>query len=152
MTETAGTEGLAPQRGEIMEEPHKNNTVGGEVYRPLPPTPTISLKMSSMEEECVRDRLRTSLLKQCSDILKADGATRYTRDAFRRLFQDKVGPQWTAARYRTLQKNGPLKDSSMVKKLTWYFAVSSYISLSSGVIYVACDFRGPVVLHSVHMF
>jgi hypothetical protein len=93
MTEHAGTGGLAPQKGAIMEEPHKNNAVGGEVYRPLPPTPTISLKMSSMEEESVRDRLRTSLLKQCSDILKADGATRYTRDAFRRLFQDKVGSQ-----------------------------------------------------------
>jgi hypothetical protein len=92
MTETAGTRGLAPQKGAIMEEPHKNNAAGGEVYRPLPPTPTISLKMSSMEEECVRERLRTSLLKQCSDILEADGATRYTRDAFRRLFQDKVGP------------------------------------------------------------
>ncbi|XP_023719097.1 NADPH oxidase 5 isoform X2 [Cryptotermes secundus] len=89
MTETAGTGGLAPQNGEIMEDPYKNNSVGGEVYRPLPPTPTNSLKMSSMEEESVRDRLRTSLLKQCSDILKADGATRYTRDAFRRLFQDK---------------------------------------------------------------
>jgi hypothetical protein len=68
-----------------MEGPHRNN----EVYRPLPPTQT----MSSMEEESVRDRLTASLLKQCSDILKADGATRYTRDAFRRLFQDKVGPQ-----------------------------------------------------------
>jgi hypothetical protein len=81
-----------------MEEPHRNNAVGGEVYRPLPPTPTISLKMSSMEEESVRDRLTASLLKQCADILQADGATRYTRDAFRRLFQDKVGCQWTVVR------------------------------------------------------
>ena len=95
MTEPAGAGGLEPQKGEIMEERHKNNATGGEVYRPLPPTPTTSLKMSSMEEECVRERLRTSLLKQCSDILKADGATRYTRDAFRRLFQGKVGHHWT---------------------------------------------------------
>jgi hypothetical protein len=93
MTEPAGAGGLAPQKGDIMEERHKNNTTGDEMYKPLPPTPTSSLKMSSMEEECVRERLRTSLLKQCSDILKADGATRYTRDAFRRLFQGKVGHQ-----------------------------------------------------------
>jgi hypothetical protein len=85
-----------------MEEPHRNNATGVEVYRPLPPTPTTSLKMSSMEEESVRDRLRTSLLKQCSDILKADSATRFTRDAFRRTFQDKVG---------LLMERGPTQDS-----------------------------------------
>ncbi|XP_021932014.1 NADPH oxidase 5 isoform X2 [Zootermopsis nevadensis] len=89
MTELVGKGGRAPQKRAKMEEPHMNNATGVEVYRPLPPTPTTSLKMSSMEEESVRDRLRTSLLKQCSDILKADGATRFTRDTFRRLFQDK---------------------------------------------------------------
>jgi hypothetical protein len=91
MTDRVGKGVLAPQKVARMEEPHKNNAMGVEVYRPLPPTPTSSLRMSSMEEESVRDRLRTSLLKQCSDILKGDGATRFTRDAFRRLLQDKVG-------------------------------------------------------------
>jgi hypothetical protein len=76
-----------------MEERHKNNTKEDEMCRPSPPTPNSSFKMSSMEEECVREKLRTSLLKECSDILKADGATRYTRDAFRRLFQGKVSHQ-----------------------------------------------------------
>jgi len=93
MTEPAGAGGLAPQKDDIMEERHRNNTTGDEMHKPLPPTPTSSLKMSTMEEECIRERLRTSLLKQCSDILKADGATRYNRDAFRRLFQGKVGHQ-----------------------------------------------------------
>jgi hypothetical protein len=102
MTDPAGKGGHAPQKGAKMEEPHKNNATGFEVYRPLPPTPTTSLKMSSMEEESVRDRLRTSLLKQCSDILKGDGATRLTRDAFRRLFQDKVSP---------LAERGPPQDT-----------------------------------------
>jgi len=91
MTEPARRGDPAPHKVAKMEETHKNNTRSGEVYRPLPTTPTASLKMSSMEEESIRERVRTSLLKECSAILKADGTCRYTRDAFRRLFQDKVG-------------------------------------------------------------
>ncbi|KAL0278747.1 UNVERIFIED_CONTAM: hypothetical protein PYX00_000477 [Menopon gallinae] len=48
------------------------------------------IKMSSMEKEAMRERLRMTLLKQCSDYLEADGSSRYTRDTFRRVFTDKV--------------------------------------------------------------
>ncbi|XP_069681708.1 NADPH oxidase 5 isoform X2 [Periplaneta americana] len=89
MTEPAEAGGPVPQQGVKMEEIPKDNVTDVEVKRPLPHTPNTSFKMSSMEEESIREKLRTSLLKQCSDILKGDGATRYTRDAFRRLFQDK---------------------------------------------------------------
>lgn len=48
------------------------------------------IKMSSMEKEAMRERLRMTLLKQCSDYLEADGSSRYTRDTFRRVFTEKV--------------------------------------------------------------
>lgn len=50
-----------------------------------------SVKMSAMEEESLRDRMRTALLRQCADILTADeNVPRFTREAFRRIFQEKV--------------------------------------------------------------
>ncbi|EEB15792.1 hypothetical protein Phum_PHUM389370 [Pediculus humanus corporis] len=47
-------------------------------------------KMSSMEEEALRERTRATLLKQCSAYLAADGSSRYTRETFRRVFTEKV--------------------------------------------------------------
>ncbi|CAG9821118.1 unnamed protein product [Phaedon cochleariae] len=44
--------------------------------------------MSSMEEENLRERLRLAQLRQCSVIVHKEA--RYTRDTFRRLFQNKV--------------------------------------------------------------
>lgn len=49
-----------------------------------------SVKMSAMEEESLRDRRRSALLRECADILTADeNVPRFTRDAFRRVFQEK---------------------------------------------------------------
>lgn len=45
--------------------------------------------MSTMEEENLRERLRVAQLKKCNEIVFKE--PRYTRDAFRRLFQNKVG-------------------------------------------------------------
>jgi hypothetical protein len=53
-----------------------------------PPQPRATLKMSSMEEESVRERLRMSLLRQSADIL--DTEPKYTRETFRRAFLNKV--------------------------------------------------------------
>lgn len=52
---------------------------------PLPPPP----KMSCMEEESIRERLRIQLLRQCAEILDAE--SKYTRENFRRAFLNKVG-------------------------------------------------------------
>lgn len=49
-----------------------------------------SVQMSSMEEEALRERIQINLLKQCSDYLANDGTSRYTKDAFRRIFMEKV--------------------------------------------------------------
>ncbi|RZF39190.1 hypothetical protein LSTR_LSTR015781 [Laodelphax striatellus] len=45
-------------------------------------------RMSTMEEEVIRDRLRLTLLRECAEILDAE--PRYTRDTFRRGFLNKV--------------------------------------------------------------
>ncbi|KAK6643679.1 hypothetical protein RUM43_005189 [Polyplax serrata] len=47
-------------------------------------------KISSMEEEAIRERMRATLLKQCLTYLAADGSSRYTRDTFRRVFTEKT--------------------------------------------------------------
>lgn len=52
------------------------------------PAPKPQIKMSSMEEESVRDRLRLRLLRQCADIL--DSEPRHTKETFRRAFLNKV--------------------------------------------------------------
>lgn len=44
--------------------------------------------MSSMEEENLRERLHTSLIRQCSELVHTE--SRYTRDTFKRLFYSKV--------------------------------------------------------------
>lgn len=51
--------------------------------------PRAGHRMSFMEEESVRERMRVGLLKQCSAILK-QGDQRYTRDTLHRAFQDEV--------------------------------------------------------------
>ncbi|XP_063222700.1 NADPH oxidase 5 [Bacillus rossius redtenbacheri] len=45
-------------------------------------------KMSTMEEESLRERLRASLLRQCAEMLAAEGAARHSKDSFRRVFQE----------------------------------------------------------------
>lgn len=46
-------------------------------------------RMSFMEEESAKERMRLSLLKQCSAILK-QGDQRYTKDSLHKTFQDEV--------------------------------------------------------------
>lgn len=46
-------------------------------------------RMSFMEEESVKERLRLSLLKQCSAILK-QGDEKYTKESLHKAFQDEV--------------------------------------------------------------
>lgn len=46
-------------------------------------------RMSFMEEESVKDKIRLSLLKQCSAILK-QGDQRYSKETLHRAFQDEV--------------------------------------------------------------
>lgn len=56
-----------------------------------PTAPTTTLKMSSMEEESMRDRLRTMLLRQCAQFLEIEGvSTKFSKDSFRRSFLNKV--------------------------------------------------------------
>lgn len=46
-------------------------------------------RMSFMEEESIKERMRLSLLKQCSAILK-QGDERYNKESLHRAFQDEV--------------------------------------------------------------
>ena len=46
-------------------------------------------RMSFMEEENIKDKIRLSLLKQCSAILK-QGDQRYNKESLHRAFQDEV--------------------------------------------------------------
>lgn len=43
-----------------------------------------------MEEECLIEKRRTTILKECKEILQEDGSGRFSREAFRRLFQSQV--------------------------------------------------------------
>ncbi|KAK0086854.1 hypothetical protein PV325_002416 [Microctonus aethiopoides] len=45
---------------------------------------------TSMEEECLIERNRNITLKQCSDIIKYNNTTNYTRELFKKLFQNEV--------------------------------------------------------------
>lgn len=54
----------------------------------LTPLPPPRIKMSSMEEESQRERLRLNLLREMAQIL--DSETRYTKETFRRTFLNKV--------------------------------------------------------------
>lgn len=44
--------------------------------------------ISCMEEECLIEKRRTAILKECSELLNEDN--RYTKEVFRKLFQDQV--------------------------------------------------------------
>jgi hypothetical protein len=52
------------------------------------PRPLLRLKMSSMEEENMLERLRLALLRECSQRLNTE--PRLARDAFRRAFLESV--------------------------------------------------------------
>lgn len=54
-------------------------------------------RMSFMEEESAKEKLRLALLKQCSAILK-QGDQRYTKEALHRTFQDVVSLNTTTSR------------------------------------------------------
>lgn len=46
--------------------------------------------ISCMEEECLIEKRRATILKECKEILQEEGSGRYSKDAFRRLFQGQV--------------------------------------------------------------
>lgn len=43
-----------------------------------------------MEEECLIEKRRAAILKECKEILQEEGSGRYSKEAFRRLFQGQV--------------------------------------------------------------
>lgn len=45
---------------------------------------------TSMEQECLIERNRNITLKECSDIVKYNNTTNYTRELFKKLFQNEV--------------------------------------------------------------
>ncbi|KAG7209856.1 hypothetical protein KM043_011459 [Ampulex compressa] len=45
--------------------------------------------ISPMEEECLLDKRRTAILKECAAIFEREEADRYSKETFRRLFQDQ---------------------------------------------------------------
>lgn len=81
----------------IAEEgSNSNNIVRSQMTGKNSDTPTDLLcvprnghRMSFMEEESVRERMRLSLLKQCSAILK-QGDQKYNKESLHRTFQDEV--------------------------------------------------------------
>lgn len=46
--------------------------------------------ISCMEEECLIEKRRATILKECKEILQEEGSGRYSKEAFRRLFQGQV--------------------------------------------------------------
>lgn len=43
-----------------------------------------------MEEECLIEKRRTIILKECKEMLQEEKSGRYSKEAFRRLFRDQV--------------------------------------------------------------
>lgn len=84
------------ETGYLVKNPTKSNLKSHDEPKKMQETkkeefgPGHGVKMSSMEEEAMRERLRMTLLKQCSDYLSADGSSRYTKETFRRVFTEKV--------------------------------------------------------------
>lgn len=72
-----------------MAEIEIQNGGAKEVPKELLGVPRTGHRKSFMEEECAKERLRLSLLKQCSAILK-QGEEKYTKEALHRTFQDEV--------------------------------------------------------------
>ncbi|KAH0946780.1 hypothetical protein HN011_012237 [Eciton burchellii] len=46
--------------------------------------------ISYMEEECLIEKRRTIILKECREILQEEGVERYNKELFRKLFQDQL--------------------------------------------------------------
>ncbi|XP_012231474.2 NADPH oxidase 5 [Linepithema humile] len=45
--------------------------------------------ISCMEEECLIEKRRATALKECKEILQGEGSGRYSKEVFRRLFEDQ---------------------------------------------------------------
>jgi len=96
------SDNLSPITRAAHHEPRVHDDVASATDPAKAPprcAPACAQKMSAMEEESVRERLRSRLLRQCADLLLAQDAAasaaagiapRFARDAFRRLFQEKV--------------------------------------------------------------
>nr|XP_018898413.1 PREDICTED: NADPH oxidase 5 [Bemisia tabaci]XP_018898414.1 PREDICTED: NADPH oxidase 5 [Bemisia tabaci] len=75
-----------PETGSLAKR-RSSSTPGTIATVPPPPA---RLKMSSMEEESMRERLRSMLLRQCAQFLEIEGvSTKFTKDSFRRSFLNK---------------------------------------------------------------
>lgn len=78
-----------PVQKHVVKAKKVNETPASESS--MPPTPNTAMKMSCMEEEAIRERLRTLLLRQTAEILDAEGVgTKFTKETFRRTFLNKV--------------------------------------------------------------
>ncbi|XP_049880958.1 NADPH oxidase 5 [Pectinophora gossypiella] len=81
------SEGGKTDSSETKLAPSKNGGLA-EIGNDLLGVPRNGPRMSFMEEESARERMRVSLLKQCSAILK-QGDQRYNKDSLHRTFQDE---------------------------------------------------------------
>jgi hypothetical protein len=68
---------------------HKAQNGAFDASKDLLGVPRREHRKSFMEEESARERLRLSMLKQCSAILK-QGEGKYTKETLHRTFQDEV--------------------------------------------------------------
>lgn len=85
-TSTVSGDVQKPEAGAAALSSAQNGTSG--VDERLEERPKSIVPMSTMEEENLRERLRVAQLKKCHEIVFKE--PRYTRDTFRRLFQNKV--------------------------------------------------------------
>ncbi|XP_052749477.1 uncharacterized protein LOC113509359 [Galleria mellonella] len=77
--------------GNKMEDTFKQNGDGTkmESSKDLLVVPRGGQRKSFMEEECAKEKMRLSLLKQCSAILKQNDE-KYTKETLHRTFQDEI--------------------------------------------------------------
>lgn len=89
MLSSGGTRdvGVFPVSKQLDVKPTSMRPVAPVRVRPSVQS-SASPPMSSMEEENLRERLHTSLIRQCSELVHTEA--RYTRDTFKRLFYSKV--------------------------------------------------------------
>lgn len=84
---------VKPENGQVIidkqEKVTENNisTISSDLL--AIPLPKYGHRMSLMEEESAKEKLRLTLLKQCSAILK-QGDQWYTKESLHRTFQDQV--------------------------------------------------------------
>lgn len=90
-TELLGIKLVQPQANGVSKESTKDNIVDNQKLVMAEEKQDNKLKeISAMEEESRRERRYTKNLHECSLMLQEIDGGRYTREGFRRLFQNKV--------------------------------------------------------------